>query len=124
MQERSKWAFWTFVLALLTLICIPSTMFVENLGKYRRFLTGFDPGTLRPTKVRFVPHQGGRKTPAVPESNLKFIEFQIDASSAKQALLIGDFNAWKEGTLSLSRQRNGRWQILLPLPPGRYHYLF
>src|SRR5438046_2671452 len=117
MQERSKWAFWGFILALLILVCVPSTMLLENLDHYHRFLTGFDPGTLRPIKVRFVPHPEGRKPLSATESNLKFVEFQIEDNSAKQVFLIGDFNAWKEGTLSLRRQDAGPWQLLLPLPP-------
>ena len=61
---------------------------------------------------------------AQPEaSQLNFVEFKLKAPKAKRVELVGDFNHWKTGTLPLQRSE-GIWQIMLPLPKGRYHYNF
>lgn len=123
MDERRKWAFWAFAAAALLITCIPSTILLDALQRYGRFLSGFEPGTLRPIRVRFIPHRNGRR--AAPfEPKLQFVEFRLRAPRAKKVQLIGDFNGWREGTLALTREPKGDWELMLPLPSGRHHYLF
>ena len=55
---------------------------------------------------------------------MRFVEFKLKAPKAKRVLLGGDFNQWRADTLPLTRGKAGVWQTLLPLPPGRYSYLF
>lgn len=121
MPERNKWAFWAFVLAALAVVCAPSTLLLGSLERYRRFLEGFEPVPIKPLKVRFVAHRGSPE-PKTPK--LEFVDFRLRAPKAKEVYLIGDFNGWKAGTLALARQPHGNWELVLPLPRGRYHYLY
>lgn len=118
---RKKWAFWVFVLALAALTAVPSAVLLRTVEGYYRFLTGFSPGTLRPIRVNFTDHRDGREA---PDADLSFVEFRCRAPKAKTVELIGDFNGWKAKTLQMSRSPAGDWELMLPLPAGRYHYLF
>lgn len=122
MDERNKAAFWGIAVGAFLLVCVPSTVFIDALSRYRRYVDGVDGGTLRQTRVRFVPHKGGPK--ADPAARLDFVEFALRQPKAKAVSLIGDFNGWKDSGLPLSRRPDGRWELLLPLPKGRHHYLF
>src|SRR5437870_1094324 len=80
MHERSRWAFWGVALGVLALICVPSTYFVEALGRYQRYLADVDPTAVRPIRMRFVPHRDGRADVA---PRLDFVEFSIRRPKAK-----------------------------------------
>lgn len=124
MQEKTaKWSFWALAAATLALSCIPSTILLGALQRYRRFVSGFDPGVLRASSFHSIPHQGGRGSPSEP-SSFEFVEFKLRAPKAKEVYLVGEFNAWKSGSMALAKQAGGVWGISLPLPPGRYHYRF
>ena len=122
MDERNKWAFWGAAVGAFLLVCLPSTYFLETLGRYNRYLSGVEPGTLKPVHVRFVPHRGGRGVD--PAARLDFVSFALKKASAKRVSLIGEFNGWKDDALPLARTGDGRWELLLPLPKGRHRYLF
>mgnify|MGYP001602522458 CR=1 FL=1 len=62
--------------------------------------------------------------PPAEAPKLDFLEFRLRAPQAKQVSLVGEFNGWKEGTLALPKRENGAWDLSLPLPKGRYGYLF
>ncbi|MBI5202661.1 MAG: hypothetical protein HY925_13805 [Elusimicrobia bacterium] len=121
--SRSKAAFWALVAAFTLLAGVPSIVLVQNIQRYIRFFTGVDPGVLKATTTRHTPHrnrldeEGG--LPA-----MRFVEFRFKAPQAKQVALGGDFNQWRPETLPLEKAQGGWWQTLLPLPPGRYSYLF
>lgn len=119
---RDKWAFWAFVFALAALLAVPSAVLLRCVHSYYDFLTGAAPGTIRPTQVDFLDR--GRGAAPLADANLHFVEFSLRAPRAKSVEMIGDFNAWKAGTLPLTRGRGGVWEIMLPLPSGHYHYLF
>ena len=122
MDQRGKWAFWAAATGIFLLICLPSAYLVDALKRYRDFVQGVDPSVLRPVKVRFVPHQGSAR--GEPRSIPDFAEFSLNRPKAKTVALVGDFNGWREGALPLSRDPDGRWQIILPLTKGRHPYLF
>ncbi|MCX5795586.1 MAG: hypothetical protein NTY77_08850 [Elusimicrobia bacterium] len=125
MQDRfgsRKWAFWLVVGLIGAVTVVPSAVLLRALQSYYDFLTGAAPATIRPIQVRFLDHRGDFHSP--PEQDLRFAEFRLRAPKAKAVDLIGDFNGWKAGTLLLSRAAGGSWEIMLPLPPGAYHYLF
>lgn len=123
MDERNKAAFWLAAVGAFLIVCIPSTAFIEALSRYRKYVAGVEPAALRPVKVRLVPHRDGRPSGPEPKPRLDFVEFALKKPKAKKVSLIGDFNGWKEGGLPL--QKSGeRWELMLPLPPGRHHYLF
>jgi len=122
-MDKNKWAFWSFVALVMSLACVPSAVLLESLRSYRDFFSGIEPGTLRQTKVEFIPHHAARPPRATP-ARLKFADFKIVAPQARQVDLIGDFNDWKVGTLALFKSARGLWAITLPLPPGKHPYLF
>jgi 1,4-alpha-glucan branching enzyme len=121
MDERHRNAFWLAAAVAFAVVCIPSLTLLESVTSYGRFLMGFEPGTLRPVRMTSTPHAGSRRS----EPKLDFVEFKLKAPSAKKVGLVGDFNGWKQDTLTLQRQgKDGVWELLVPLPRGRYHYLF
>lgn len=120
MDERNKGVFWLMAAAAFAIVCIPSITLLDSLQRYHRFLTGFEPATLKPVRMRSTPHRGGR---ADSEPKLEFVEFKLKAPKAKKVSLIGEFNGWKKDTLALARQGDA-WSLIVPLPPGRHHYLF
>ena len=124
MDSRAKWTFWGTAAAAFLVICLPTTYFLEALRRYERYLSGVDPTALRPTRSRFLPHRDGGRHGVEPTAQLDFIEFRLKEPKAKKVELIGDFNGWNETGLPLSRQAAGVWELLLPLPRGRHHYLF
>ncbi len=51
--------------------------------------------------------------------------FAINAPTAKEVYLVGDFNHWKINDESkLSRLSDGKWEKRLTLSPGKYRYKF
>jgi hypothetical protein len=119
---RRKWAFWLFVCLLAAITVIPSAVLLRVLQSYYGFLTGAAPSTIRPLHITFLDRRNESQTAA--EADLRFIEFRLTAPKAKAVDLIGDFNAWQSGTLPLTRAGGGAWELMLPLPPGSYRYLF
>lgn len=116
---RDKRVFWALVLALLALTAVPSSILLQALRDYSRFLTGFEPAPLRPIQVVSTPRHE-----AFPEAKppLHFVEFKLQAPKAGRVEVVGEFNGWKAGTLALQRRAPASWQLLLPLPAGRYRY--
>jgi 1,4-alpha-glucan branching enzyme len=118
MDERNRNLFWLAAAAAFAIVCIPSMTLLDNLQRYHRFLTGFEPATMKPVRMRSTPrHADG------VEPKLEFVEFRLKAAKAKKIELIGEFNGWKTGTLPLAK-KGEVWELTVPLPPGRYHYLF
>ena len=121
MDERNKTAFWAAAAAAFLIVCLPSTFLLEALSRYKSYLQGVEPAVLRPTRVRFVPHREGKRE---TKPALDFVEFSLKRPKAKKVALMGDFNGWQEDTLPMSKQSDGRWELMLPLPKGRHQYLF
>jgi 1,4-alpha-glucan branching enzyme len=44
------------------------------------------------------------------------------AKGAKQVAVAGDFSSWK--LLPMKKQKDGRYAVTVPLPPGVYEYRF
>ncbi len=121
-SRRYKHLFWIFVATTLTLMTIPSITLLKGWKSTRRFLTGFEPGVIRQTRVHHVPDRTEDRLDWEPR--LRFIEFSISAPKARAVSLTGDFAGWKEEGLPMTLQEDGRWQVIVPLPTGRYRYLF
>jgi hypothetical protein len=59
------------------------------------------------------------------ESVIRAATFAIEAPSAKEIYLVGDFNHWRINDESrLARFDNGKWEKTVNLSPGRYRYKF
>ncbi|MDD5772521.1 MAG: glycogen-binding domain-containing protein [bacterium] len=57
-------------------------------------------------------------------SKKKKVLFLLNAPDAKEVLLTGDFNSWKEAGLKMEKGNNGEWSTEVNLEPGRYEYKF
>jgi chromosome partitioning protein len=56
---------------------------------------------------------------------MREVAFVIDAPTAKDIHVVGDFNDWEVSDESrLARRENGYWEKLVKLQPGRYRYKF
>jgi 1,4-alpha-glucan branching enzyme len=66
--------------------------------------------------------------PAVPRTDGEkptTVTFAIVAPEARTVAVAGTFNRWDANSHPLSGpDRHGRWAETVPLPPGRYEYLF
>ena len=49
--------------------------------------------------------------------------FRLEGIHAAAIALVGSFNNWST-TANLMQYKNGRWEIQIPLPPGRHEYCF
>ena len=52
------------------------------------------------------------------------ITFKLEASEAKEAILVGDFNSWDVKKHRMKKDNKGRWIKTVTLAPGRYEYKF
>jgi len=50
--------------------------------------------------------------------------FTLEAPNAQAVALAGSFNGWATDARPLKRTKDGSWQTILLLPPGRYEYRF
>lgn len=120
-QVRNRWTFWATVIVSLALCAVPSAVLWESLRQYYRFLTGYEPGVLKPSRGGRWTHPG---TSLSDPETLEFVEFTLQAASARKVVLRGDINRWAATGIDMTRQSNGIWEVLIPLPPGRYRYHF
>ena len=54
----------------------------------------------------------------------KRITFKLEASEAKEAILVADFNNWDVKKHRMKKDNKGRWTKIVTLAPGRYEYKF
>jgi 1,4-alpha-glucan branching enzyme len=60
-----------------------------------------------------------------PELTKEGVSFTLYAPEARSVAIAGTFNAWDIHKNRLSgADNNGVWNIIIPLPEGRYEYLF
>jgi hypothetical protein len=53
------------------------------------------------------------------------VEFALNAATARQVTVVGDFNHWDVHATPLRRPATGgRWKAAVPLTPGRHVYAF
>ncbi|MFA6318153.1 MAG: glycogen-binding domain-containing protein [Elusimicrobiota bacterium] len=124
MIARAKWIFWGLVLASVLIMAVPSIELLDTLRSYHRFLTGFQPGTLRPVTVDSLLESPRDRERLSDDLALSFVEFALAAPKAKEVKLVGDFTQWERAAVLMHQRPGGRWETLIPLPPGRYHYRF
>ncbi len=73
-----------------------------------------------------TPEETARKIAAIYGAHLVKggVEFLIEARGAHSVRLAGDFNAWRPEQTPMSPLRDGIYQVILPLSPGRYRYRY
>lgn len=119
---RGKRLFWAFVSATFLMAVVPSLTLIETARDYWRFLSGWQPGVLRRLNVRHVPHRDA--TPRPHPSDIRFVEFSLDAPKASSVALKGSFNLWDPRSLPMKKGGEGTWRAMVPLPAGNHPYLF
>ena len=119
-SARAKWLFWGMAAASLLLAVIPSLVLIDKAREFHRFLTGWQPDTLRQLTIRRVPRHDAEDEKQAPR--LAFIEFSLRAPKARKVRLGGGFNRWSFD-LPMTR-KEGIWRVVVPLPPGRHSYAF
>ncbi len=70
-----------------------------------------------------VKKVGGKKK-ASEKDLVKKVRFQFPAAEVKEVYLTGDFNDWNTNAHPMKKDKNGVWEIMVSLQPGRYEYRF
>ncbi|MCI0745485.1 MAG: glycogen-binding domain-containing protein [Verrucomicrobia subdivision 3 bacterium] len=52
------------------------------------------------------------------------VEFVYESNEAKEVHVAGDFNNWSSHSLPMHKDGEHRWQVRVPLAPGRYEYRY
>ena len=52
------------------------------------------------------------------------VTFSLEAPSAGEVVLTGDFNNWNSETHLMKNDGNGMWNKIVMLQPGKYEYKF
>jgi hypothetical protein len=65
-----------------------------------------------------------RQTPTVFDGPPGTLSFTYQASSGETITVAGDFNGWDPFMYELQETALGVYSLILPLPPGTYHYVF
>jgi 1,4-alpha-glucan branching enzyme len=68
--------------------------------------------------------QSASRSATKPSDRLKEVFFELNASSAKEVLLAGDFTDWEKTPIKLRKGEHGAWCTSVKLAPGQYHYRF
>ena len=65
-------------------------------------------------------------TPALKASKPQTVsvKFTLTKPDAKSVSVCGEFNGWSVGATPMKRRRDGQWETVLELKPGRYQYKF
>ncbi|MGA1845267.1 MAG: glycogen-binding domain-containing protein [bacterium] len=63
-------------------------------------------------------------SPSGPLSVSSGILFRLSYPNAERVSIAGSFNHWDPTTHVLSENTEGEWRIVVPLPKGRYQYMF
>lgn len=50
--------------------------------------------------------------------------FRIHAPGSRIVEVVGEFNGWGRSKLLLNPTKDGWWELRIPLPPGRYQYVY
>ena len=124
MTIEKKWMFWIIVTGGLALISVPSITLYTAAKKYFGFINSWNTGVIRPSRSHRIPPKRMYDASASSQLEVRFIKFSVRAPDAKSVKVAGDFNNWTPDALKLSKSKDGTWETVTPLPPGRYNYLY
>ncbi|MGD0816177.1 MAG: glycogen-binding domain-containing protein [Verrucomicrobiota bacterium] len=85
-------------------------------GKSRAFRNALDARPETATRTTTQSFDG--------RNEVKEVNFELDASLAKEVLLAGDFTGWEKTPIRLRKAERGAWRTTVKLPPGQYRYKF
>ena len=107
------------------LVSVPSVLFNNAIRKYFSFVGHWNVASVKPSRSAIIPAMHGRadRSPEPPQPELRFVKFSVKIAGAKDVRITGDFNKWNPEALSLVKKDSRTWEAIVPLPPGRYHYL-
>jgi len=64
------------------------------------------------------------KTDSKHKNKRRSWTFSLEASEAKEVVLMGDFNDWSPEKHPMRKDENGTWKKRVILSPGNYEYKF
>jgi len=77
---------------------------------------------------RLQPDNGANTSQTAPHhaasSAPREVQFRLEAPSANEVLLAGDFTNWDKRPIKLIKGGGGVWHVKHSLAPGQYHYRF
>ena len=113
-------------LAAFAFISVPGVIFNDAVKKYFNFMGGWNTATIKPSRSNYMPPIRPRhERPDQPlQPELRFVKFSIKIARAKEIKAAGEFNNWNFAALSLVKKSGNTWEAILPLPPGKYKYLY
>jgi 1,4-alpha-glucan branching enzyme len=65
-----------------------------------------------------------RETGTASTATAKDVTFQLDAASAAEVFLAGEFNDWSPTAQPMKKDNDGIWKTTIKLAPGKYLYKF
>jgi 1,4-alpha-glucan branching enzyme len=71
-----------------------------------------------------IPPRSGVRSVKKPADGRKEVIFELQANSAREVLLAGDFTGWEKTPIRLRKGERGAWRTAVLLAPGQYHYKY
>jgi len=125
MMER-KTVLLALALLALAIVSVPSVLFNNAIRDYFRFINSWSVATVTPSRQARLPQtrHRDRKNGELPQPELRFVKFSVKISGAKKVKIAADFNKWDPDALALVKKDRSTWETIVPLPPGKYRYLY
>ncbi|MDD2772904.1 MAG: hypothetical protein PHP45_04325 [Elusimicrobiales bacterium] len=123
MKIERKWMYLAVAAALMALISVPSVFFLSAFKTYFSFLSGWSGGRLRPAPAHFSGEAAQNRVRVYPPE-VRFVKFALKKKGAKNAAIAADFNDWDPQSLPMKEEEKGFWIASMPLPKGKYRYVF
>lgn len=64
------------------------------------------------------------QVPTPPRAVAGGVQFTLSAPGANSASLVGSFNGWSLRAHPMRADGDGRWTLVVPLPPGEYQFMY
>lgn len=113
-------------LVALILISVPSVLFNNAIRRYFRFVSSWNVATIKPSRQARLPETRARglQHGDLPQPELRFVKFTAKLAGVKKVMIAADFNKWNPEALELVKRGKDKWETIVPLPPGKYRYLY
>jgi hypothetical protein len=110
----------------LAVVSVPSVLFNNAIQNYFNFIGSWGVATVRPSRQAIIPPSRHREKSlgGLAQPELRFVKFSVKISGAKKIKVAADFNKWDPDALPLIKRDRNVWETIVPLPPGKYRYLY